>query len=105
MTACRTRFALLVPGSAALASAALLATGLSFTTPTPAEAAVVYCTGPGVPRGCVVRPTPARTVARVVYCTRPGYPVGCTARAQTRAVARPGPGVNANGGVNGPGLN
>jgi hypothetical protein len=103
MTACKTRFAFLLPGSAALASAALLFTGLSVTAPAPAEAAVVYCTGPGVPRGCVVRPTPARTVARVVYCTRPGYPVGCTARAG--AVVRPGPGVNVNGGLNGPGVN
>lgn len=70
----------------------------------PAEAAVVYCTGPGIPVGCVVRPTPyAAPAARAaVACTRPGYPVGCTAGANVnaRAVARPGPGVNVNGGVN-----
>jgi hypothetical protein len=44
--------------------------------------AVVYCTGPGVPVGCVVRPA---TRARVIYCTSPGVPVGCVARPATRA--------------------
>ncbi len=70
----------------------------------PADAAVIYCTSPGLPVGCVVRPTPyAAPAARAaVYCTRPGYPVGCTAgpNVNARAVARPGPGVNVNGGVN-----
>lgn len=77
------------------------------------EAAVVYCTGPGVPVGCVVRTAPAARAA--VYCTRPGYPAGCVAGVgapgvgvagtpATRAVARPGPGVNAGGPVNRPGL-
>lgn len=83
----------------------------------PAEAAVVYCTGPGYPVGCVVRPTPyAAPAARAaVYCTRPGYPVGCVGGVgapgvgpvgtpATRAVARPGPGVNGGGPVNRPGL-
>ncbi len=78
-----------------------------------AEAAVVYCTGPGIPVGCVVRTAPAARAA--VYCTRPGYPVGCVGGVgapgvgvagtpATRAVARPGPGVNAGGPVNRPGL-
>lgn len=54
--------------------------------------AVVYCTNPGVPAGCIVRPAPR---ARVIYCTSPGVPVGCAARpaARARAVAyctRPG---------------
>ncbi|MFK8251105.1 hypothetical protein [Ancylobacter terrae] len=96
-----------------------------------ASAAVIYCTGPGYPVGCVVRPT-APVARAVVYCTRPGYPVGCVgapvaapaARAAVyctrpgypvgcvggvgapaaRAVARPGPGVNMGGPVNRPGL-
>jgi len=37
----------------ALATAAAVSLGAGS-----AEAAVVYCTGVGVPRGCVVRPTP-----------------------------------------------
>ncbi|MCS0496641.1 hypothetical protein NVS89_16185 [Ancylobacter sp. MQZ15Z-1] len=77
-----------------------------------AQAAVVYCTGPGVPAGCVVRATPLagpNPVARAaVYCTRPGYPVGCVpgpaAAPAARAVVRPGPGVNLGGPVNRPGL-
>lgn len=84
---------------AALAGVGLLA---ATTVPAPADAAVVYCTGgPGVPRGCVVRPTP------VVYCTAPGLPVGCVARPvaapvvrapAARAVTRTP--TNRNGGVN-----
>lgn len=74
----------------------------------PADAAVIYCTSPGLPVGCVVRPTPyvAPAARATVYCTRPGFPVGCTAgaNANARAVARPGPGVNMNGGVNRAGL-
>ncbi|CAA0097999.1 Uncharacterised protein [Starkeya nomas] len=75
-----------------------------------ARAAVVYCTAPGIPAGCIVRPTPYAPAARaVVYCTRPGYPVGCVAGGAVaapaaRAVVRPGPGVNAGGPVNRPGL-
>lgn len=105
------------------ALAALVASGLSVAPLGGAEAAVVYCTGPGVPAGCVVRPTPVIACTRpgypvgctaaapvvrapVVACTRPGYPVGCTAGADpaARAVARPGPGVNTGGPVNRPGV-
>lgn len=53
--------------------------------------AVVYCTGPGVPVGCVVRPAP------VVHCTRPGYPAGCVARDETGVGAFPGAGAGAAG--------
>lgn len=69
--------------------------------PKPAEA-VVYCTGPGIPRGCVVAPA-APAVRAAVYCTRPGYPVGCVANPAARAVGAPGPGVspvNRGGPVN-----
>jgi hypothetical protein len=117
------------------AALALLAAPL-FLAGGRAEAAVIYCTGPGIPAGCVVRTAPAARA--VVYCTRPGFPVGCVAGAApaaraavyctrpgfpagcvagvgapgvgvagtpaTRAVARPGPGVNAGGPVNRPGL-
>lgn len=72
---------------------------------------VVYCTGPGVPAGCVVRTAPA---ARVIYCTSPGLPVGCVARPAPAAAAvhctRPGypvgcVGVGAPGvGVGAPGV-
>lgn len=40
--------------SAGLAATALTMAALSAGS---AQAAVVYCTGPGVPQGCVVRPT------------------------------------------------
>jgi hypothetical protein len=68
--------------------------------------AVVYCTGPGVPVGCVVRPA-AR--ARVIYCTSPGVPVGCVARPATRArvisCTRPGyPGGCVDRGARGVGV-
>lgn len=53
--------------------------------------AVVYCTGPGVPVGCVVRPAP------VVHCTRPGYPAGCVARGEPGVGAYPGVGAGAAG--------
>lgn len=121
--------------SAAAILAAVTAGGFTAFGASPASAAVVYCTGPGVPAGCVVRPTPAARAA--VYCTRPGYPVGCVGTApaaraavactrpgypvgcvggvgapgvgapgtpNSRAVARPGPGVNAGGAANLPGL-
>ncbi|GGB56289.1 hypothetical protein GCM10011316_30500 [Roseibium aquae] len=71
--------------------------------PAPAEATVIYCTGgPGVPKGCVVRPT-----ATVIYCTRPGFPAGCVVRpAAGPVVVAPGAPAatstptNRNGGVN-----
>lgn len=81
---------------------------LAVGTATRADAAVIYCTSPGLPVGCIVRTTPyvAPAARAAVYCTRPGYPVGCTAgpNANARAVARPGPGVNGGGPVNRPGL-
>lgn len=81
-----------------------LLVALAVGSAAPADAAVIYCTGPGIPVGCVVRPTPyvAPAARATVYCTRPGFPAGCTAGANVnaRAVARPGPGVNVNGGVN-----
>lgn len=101
MTKINTQLSLMLAMAAAPAALALS----SVAVPTTAEAAVVYCTSVGYPRGCVVRPAPVRTVTRVVYCTRPGYPIGCAAGpSQARALARPGPGVNLNGGFNGPGL-
>ncbi|MBS7541420.1 hypothetical protein KHC27_21035 [Ancylobacter lacus] len=92
----------MLPTGFALVAAALALA--SFAGADNAEAAVVYCTAPGVPAGCVVRPTPAARAT--VYCTRPGYPVGCTAGADpaARAVARPGAGVNGGGPVNRAGL-
>ena len=69
--------------------------------PVPA-AAVIYCTGPGLPVGCVVR----RPVRAAVYCTAPGRPVGCVGRpgvAAPRVVVTPRVGVGAPGvrrGVN-----
>ncbi|WP_428029920.1 hypothetical protein [Ancylobacter sp.] len=97
----------LFPSARRLVPAALcggLLVALAVGSSTPADAAVIYCTGPGIPVGCVVRATPyAAPAARAaVYCTRPGFPAGCTAGANVnaRAVARPGPGVNVNGGVN-----
>ncbi|WP_246251977.1 hypothetical protein [Ancylobacter pratisalsi] len=109
MTANHSRHSLLRRASAVFAPAALLYAGLSFAAPVIADAAVVYCTGPGYPRGCVVRTAPvvAPAARAVIHCTRPGYPVGCVGGvggANARAVARPGPGVNLNGGVNRAGL-
>ncbi|HSI42073.1 MAG TPA: hypothetical protein VLA00_16135 [Xanthobacteraceae bacterium] len=88
----------------------LLAFGGVLFASSPAPAAVIYCTGPGIPYGCVVRAAP---VARaVVYCTRPGYPVGCVAgvaapaaRAAVRCT-RPGypAGCFAGAGAPGPGV-
>jgi hypothetical protein len=71
--------------AAALLSAAALLTG------SPAVA-VVYCTGPGVPRGCVVR-RPVATATPVV-----GNPVVVTPA--VRPAAGPGVGVNLGGPVN-----
>ncbi len=88
------------------------------------SAAVVYCTGPGYPAGCVVRPAAPAARAAVhctapgypagckggapaaratVHCTRPGYPVGCSGGAGVRGVGAPGVGVepyNRGGPVN-----
>jgi hypothetical protein len=69
---------------------------LSSAPPVQAQA-VVYCTGPGVPVGCVVRPA-AR--ARVIYCTRPGYPVGCVDRGAPGVGVAPGVPGNRGGPVN-----
>lgn len=86
----------------------VLAAAFMLTGASDRAEAVVYCKTVGVPKGCVVRP--ARPAARaIVYCTRPGFPVGCVARPvmrrpAARAVVRPGPGVNAGGPVNRPGL-
>ncbi len=78
----------------AIAAAAF---ALTITTEN-ADAAVVYCKTVGVPKGCVMRPTPA---ARVVYCTAPGVPVGCVARPAARAGrAAVSVGVNRGGPVN-----
>lgn len=74
---------------AVMLSAALLALTAGAVVPTPSQA-VVYCTGPGLPVGCVVRPAP-----RVVYCTRPGYPAGCVAK--NGVGVRPGVGAGAAG--------
>ncbi len=99
---------------AAVAAAAAVMSTVADTRP---ASAVVYCTAPGVPAGCVARPT-ARAV---VYCTRPGYPVGCVARPVDRGAPgvgvrpglgagapgvgiRPGVGLNAGGPVNRPGV-
>lgn len=109
----RFRARYLAPAGAAV----LLLAGLGLLDNGTAQAAVVYCTGPGVPVGCVVRPTPyvAPAARAAVYCTRPGYPVGCVGGVGApgvgvagtpagRAVARPGPGVNGGGPVNRAGL-
>lgn len=111
----RFRARYLAPAGAAV----LLFAGLGLFQTGPAQAAVVYCTGPGVPVGCVVRPTPyvapAPAARAAVYCTRPGYPVGCVGGVgapgvgapgtpASRAVVRPGPGVNGGGPVNRAGL-
>lgn len=71
----------------------LFAIGLAGSALLPAGAAnaVVYCTGPGVPAGCVVRPAP------VVHCTRPGYPVGCVPHDGTGVGVLPGAGAGAAG--------
>ncbi|TCT01513.1 hypothetical protein [Aquabacter spiritensis] len=67
-----------------------LCVGLSTFGAAPSQA-VVYCTGPGYPVGCVVRPAPA-----VVHCTRPGYPAGCVANPGGIGVL-PGAGAGAAG--------
>ncbi len=71
---------------------------IAATLPARSEAATVYCTGgPGIPKGCVMRPT-----TPVVYCTAPGSPVGCIARPNARTITRTP--TNRNGGVNRPGV-
>ena len=67
----------------ALATAAAVSLGAGS-----AEAAVVYCTGVGVPRGCVVRPTPV-VVAPVA-----------AAAVVTPGVGAPGVGVRAGTPMN-----
>ena len=75
-----------------------------------ANAAVVYCTAPGIPAGCVVRtaaPAAAATAAtaKAIYCRSPGVPVGCVARPAARAAAvTPGVGAPGRGAVD-PGIN
>jgi hypothetical protein len=67
-----------------------------------ANAAVVYCTAPGIPAGCVVRPAApaAAAAAKVAYCT-----AGCVARPAARAAAvTPGVGAPGRGAVD-PGIN
>jgi hypothetical protein len=61
-----------------------------------AQAAVVYCKTVGVPKGCVVRPTPVAVVATpVVGVARVGVGVGA------RGVGvRPGTPMNRGGPVN-----
>jgi hypothetical protein len=62
--------------------------------PALAAAKVAYCTAPGVPVGCVTKPAAAATTARAIYCTSPGLPVGCVARpAATAAAVTPGVGA------------
>jgi len=90
--------------SALLGAAILFGTAL-LAAPQAEAQAVIYCTGPGVPVGCVARPAAA---APVVYCTRPGYPVGCVARPAPGAAAvhctRPGyPAGCVDRGAPGPG--
>lgn len=83
----RSRSALLRRSLAVALLVAAAGAGASLLAAVPAQA-VVYCTGPGYPAGCVVGPAPA-----VIYCTRPGYPVGCVARPAARAAVyctRPG---------------
>ena len=76
--------------AAALLSAAALMTG------SPAEA-VVYCTGAGVPRGCVVR-RPVATATPVVVNPVVVRPVVVTPA--YRPAAGPGVGPNLGGPVN-----
>lgn len=67
---------------AILGAVTLIAGAMSFA-PQAQAYPVVYCTGPGVPVGCVVRPA-------VVYCTSPGFPVGCVARPAVVYCTSPG---------------
>lgn len=76
--------------AAALLSAAALLMG------SPAEA-VVYCTGPGLPRGCVVR-RPVATATPVVVNPVVVRPVVVTPA--YRPAAGPGVGPNLGGPVN-----
>jgi hypothetical protein len=69
----------------------------------PASAAVIYCTGPGYPVGCVVRTAPVVVApAPVVVAPRPvvvAPRVGVGVRPGV-GVGRPGVGVNRGGPVN-----
>ncbi len=78
----------------------LLAIGLAGSALLPATPgnAVVYCTGVGVPEGCVARPT------AVVHCTRPGYPAGCVPHEEDGVGVRPGVGAGAAGAGVRPGV-
>ncbi len=78
--------------------AAITVVGATLSYAPHAEAqTVIYCTGPGVPAGCVVRPVPS---AAAVYCTRPGYPVGCVDRGAPGVGVAPGVPGNRGGPVN-----
>jgi len=79
----------------ALAAAALLSAA-ALMTGSPAEA-VVYCTGAGVPRGCVVR-RPVATATPVVVNPVVVRPVVVTPA--YRPAAGPGVGPNLGGPVN-----
>jgi hypothetical protein len=73
-----------------------------------AAAKVAYCTAPGVPVGCVAKPAAAAATAKAIYCTAPGVPAGCVARPATAAAtaAAVTPGVGAPGrGAVDPGIN
>lgn len=82
--------------SALLGAVTLIGAALS-SVPNAQAQAVIYCTGPGVPVGCVVRPA---APARVIYCTRPGYPVGCVDRGAPGVGVAPGVPGNRGGPVN-----
>ncbi len=79
----------------ALAAAALLSAA-ALMTGSPAEA-VVYCTGAGVPRGCVVR-RPVATATPVVVNPVVVRPV--VVAPAYRPAAGPGVGPNLGGPVN-----
>jgi hypothetical protein len=75
----------------ALAAAASVSLGTSS-----AQAAVVYCKTVGVPKGCVVRPTP---VAAAVVAT-PAVGVGAVGVGAPGVGVRPGTPMNRGGPVN-----
>lgn len=84
-----------MPVFKSLATAALLSTA-ALLTASPA-AAVVYCTGPGLPSGCVVR-RPVATATPAVVTPVVGRPVVVTPA--VRPAAGPGLGPNLGGPVN-----
>lgn len=73
----------------------LLALGLSLPPVAPAQA-VVYCTGVGVPVGCVARPAPVRRAAPGVGAPGVGVAPGVGAGAPGVGVT-PGVGAGARG--------